>query len=65
MTRSVIRNILVFLEAGAYSFGEPEHHISLMHNELVTKKHILDEETFARYKRKVLVCRDMEVFNLP
>jgi chromate transporter len=51
MTR-IVEIFWFFLKAGAYSFGEPEHHISLMHNELVTKKHILDEETFARYKKE-------------
>ncbi|MCO6461729.1 MAG: chromate efflux transporter [Saprospiraceae bacterium] len=41
-----------FVRAGAFSFGEPEQHVKLMHNELVTKKHILDEETFVQLRRQ-------------
>ncbi|HMY83951.1 MAG TPA: chromate efflux transporter [Saprospiraceae bacterium] len=40
-----------FLKAGAFSFGGPNSHIKLMHNELVTKKHLIGEEEFIKIKR--------------
>ncbi len=41
-----------FLKAGAFSFGGPNSHIKLMHDELVVKKHLLTDDEFVRHKRQ-------------
>lgn len=43
-----------FLKLGAFSFGGPNSHNKLMENELVTRKHILDADTFQRLKKESL-----------
>ena len=41
-----------FLKLGAFSFGGPNSHSKLMENEIVTKKHLLDQETFNRLRKE-------------
>lgn len=50
---STLLNIFwFFLKLGAFSFGGPNSHIKLMENELVTKKHLLDKETFKNLRKE-------------
>ena len=41
-----------FLKLGAFSFGGPNSHSKLMENEIVTKQHLLDQETFNRLRKE-------------
>lgn len=43
-----------FLKLGAFSFGGPNSHNKLMENEIVKKKHLLDQETFDTLKNESL-----------